>query len=125
MTTATEDTSRKLLIQNATVISMDPEVGDYRRASILVSGGKIDAVGPAIEAGDAQIVDATGMIAVPGFVDAHRHVWQGALTMVAADAGLDSYFGHILGKLAPCYSPEDVQIGNLNGALQALDAGVT
>jgi cytosine/adenosine deaminase-related metal-dependent hydrolase len=123
--TATQDISRKLLIENATVISMDPSVGDHRRASILISGDKIAAVGPNVEAGDAQIVDASGMIAVPGFVDAHRHVWQGALTMVAADAGLNSYFGDILGTLAPCYSADDVQIGNLTGALQAMDAGVT
>jgi cytosine/adenosine deaminase-related metal-dependent hydrolase len=123
--TATQDMSRRLLIENATVISMDPSVGDHRRASILISDGKIDAVGPDIAADDAHVVDAAGMIAVPGFVDAHRHVWQGALTMVAADAGLDTYFGHILGRLAPCYSADDVQIGNLTGALQAIDAGVT
>ena len=125
MTTTAAKSARKLLIKNATVISMDSAVGDYRRASIVIAADKIDAVGPGIEVADADIVDASGMIAVPGFVDAHRHVWQGALTMVAADAGLDAYFGHILGKLAPCYTPEDVLIGNLVGAVQALDAGVT
>jgi cytosine/adenosine deaminase-related metal-dependent hydrolase len=125
MKTLTPANNRRLLIKDATVISLDPAVGDYRQASILIQGDTIAAVGRDIAATDAEVLDASGMIALPGFVDAHRHVWQGALTMVAADAGLNSYFGDILAKVAPCYSSEDVRIGNLVGALQALDAGVT
>ncbi|MFY9351101.1 amidohydrolase family protein [Sphingobium sp.] len=115
----------RTLIKDAIVISMDPAVGDFRRASILVDGDRIAAVGPDIAAADAEVIDGTGMIALPGLIDAHRHVWQGALTMVAADADLHSYFGSILSKIAPVYTEEDVRIGNLTGALQAIDAGVT
>jgi 5-methylthioadenosine/S-adenosylhomocysteine deaminase len=115
----------RLLIKDAVVISMDPHIGDLMRASILIEDDKIVTVGSDVAAHHATVVEAAGMIALPGMVDAHRHVWQGALTMVAADAGLDSYFGEILAKIAPCYRPDDVFIGNCVGALQALNAGVT
>ncbi len=116
---------RRTLIHDAIIVSMDPDVGDFRRGSILVEGDRIIAVGGSIEAADAEMIDGSGLIALPGLIDAHRHVWQGALTMVAADADLHSYFGNILSRLAPVYSEEDVRIGNLAGALQAIDAGVT
>jgi cytosine/adenosine deaminase-related metal-dependent hydrolase len=28
---------------------------------------------------DAEIIDASAMIVMPGFVDGHRHLWEGAL----------------------------------------------
>lgn len=115
----------RILIRNAIIVSMDPAVGNLKRGSILVEGDRIAAIGHDLTADDARIIDAEGLIALPGFVDAHRHVWQGALSMIAPDAVLGNYFTDILGKLAPVYTAEDAAIGTLCGALQAIDAGVT
>lgn len=119
----------RLLIRNATVISMDDEIGILEQASILIEGETIAAIGSGfdreIDHANAEIIDADGMIALPGFVDAHRHIWQSPLTMVAADADLNSYFAEVPGKLAPVYSAEDLRVANHIGALQALNAGIT
>ena len=42
-----------LLVRNGHVLTMDPEVGDLPRADVLVRDGRIVAVGPDLDAGDA------------------------------------------------------------------------
>jgi cytosine/adenosine deaminase-related metal-dependent hydrolase len=116
--------SDKLLIRGGTVLSMDPTVGDLPRADILVDGDTIAAVQPDISA-DAQTIDATGFIAIPGFVDTHRHTWEAAIRGSAPDATLDDYFVEILDTFAPLYRAEDVYASNVAGALECLNAGIT
>ena len=47
-----------------------------RVADILIEDGKIARIGQDIEAADAQVVDASGQIALPGLVDIHTHLRQ-------------------------------------------------
>ena len=47
-----------------------------RVADILIEGGKIARIGQGLEAADAQVVDASGQIALPGLVDIHTHLRQ-------------------------------------------------
>lgn len=72
-----------------------------------------------------EVIDARELIVLPGFVDAHRHVWQAVLRSAAVDESLDSYLGRILGDLSGRFTPADVYTGNLLGALECLDTGVT
>jgi len=68
------------------------------------------------------------MIVMPGFVDTHRHIWEGLLRNVGADTpleGRDGYIRFVLGKFAPSFRPQDAYVGNLVSALGALDAGIT
>jgi 5-methylthioadenosine/S-adenosylhomocysteine deaminase len=116
------------LIKGGTIISMDPEVGDLVRGDILVEGDKILQIAPSIPVEDADIIDADGMIVIPGFVDTHRHIWEGLLRNIGTDVPLEgrtSYISFVLHKLAPAFRPEDAYIGNLLSALGAIDAGVT
>ena len=62
-----------------------------RTADVLVEKGKIVAVAPQIQAGGAQVQDCAGMIVMPGFVDTHRHMWQGLLRNSGADDLLLDY----------------------------------
>ncbi|OLE28809.1 MAG: amidohydrolase [Actinobacteria bacterium 13_1_20CM_3_71_11] len=116
--------SDKLLIRGGTVLSMDGAIGDLPRADVLVDGDTIAAVQPDISA-DAQTIDATGFIVLPGFVDTHRHTWEAAIRGCAPDATLDDYFVEILDTFAPLYRAEDVYASNLAGALECLNAGIT
>ena len=62
----------RILIRTATIVSVDPNVGDLQRGNILVDGGKIAAISGSIAAEDAEIIDASNQIANPGFIDTHR-----------------------------------------------------
>jgi cytosine/adenosine deaminase-related metal-dependent hydrolase len=115
----------KTLLRGGMVVSMDPAVGDLPRGDVLIEDGRIAAVAPEIDAAGAEVVDATGKIVLPGFVDTHRHTWQTAFRGVGADWTFDQYRVAMHGVLKPHYRPEDVYLGNLLGRLEALSSGVT
>ncbi len=43
--------------------------------SVLVRGERIAAAGPAIDAGDAEVVDLKGLTVLPGLMDLHAHLF--------------------------------------------------
>jgi 5-methylthioadenosine/S-adenosylhomocysteine deaminase len=115
----------RMLFRGGHVISMDPDVGDLHGGDVLVEGERIAGVGVGLDAGDAEIVDASGCIVIPGFIDSHRHTWETVIRGIAPDVSLAGYFDVVLDQLAPAYRPEDVYAGNYLGSLEAIDAGVT
>jgi 5-methylthioadenosine/S-adenosylhomocysteine deaminase len=120
--------SGKTLIRGGTVLSMDPALGDLPSGDVLIEGEKILAVGPDLSNGEVEVIDAEGMIVMPGFVDSHRHIWEGLLRNIGTDVPLEgrtSYISFVLHKLAPAFRPEDAYVGNLVSALGAIDAGIT
>jgi cytosine/adenosine deaminase-related metal-dependent hydrolase len=113
----------RVLLKGGCVLSLDPAVGDFAVADVLIDGSRIAAVGPNLTA-PASIVDASNMIVMPGFVDTHRHMWQGALRNSLPNGLLADYSREILG-VRSLMRPEDVRIGDLVTALGAINAGVT
>jgi 5-methylthioadenosine/S-adenosylhomocysteine deaminase len=114
----------RTLLKGGVVLSFDRGVGDFDRADVLIEGSKIEAVRPNIEA-QATVIDATDRIVLPGFIDSHHHLYQSALRNVLANGLLADYFRDISGAATNHYRPEDAYIGNLIGAIRALDAGIT
>jgi cytosine/adenosine deaminase-related metal-dependent hydrolase len=127
---------RRYVIRGGSVMSMDPKVGDFVQADVLVEGKKILAVRPNIHASDAGEIDARGKIVMPGFIDTHHHQFETALRSFLANGILindgsgspsanPTYYEYILLTFAPKYRPEDVYISELFGGLAQLDDGVT
>jgi len=114
----------KTLIRGGTVITMDPQLGDLPQGDILIEDGKIAGIEQHIDA-DAEVVEASGRIAIPGFVDSHRHTWEAAIRGCAPNATLDDYFVEVLDTFAPAYRAADVYASNLAGSLECLNAGIT
>jgi cytosine/adenosine deaminase-related metal-dependent hydrolase len=114
-----------VLIRGAFVISMDRDVGDLLPGDILVEDDTIAAIASGLDVEDAEVVDATDAIAIPGFIDTHRHTWETAIRGVAPDVTLAEYFAIILDAFAPAYRPRDVAVSNYLGALEAVNAGIT
>lgn len=122
---ARDDNNQSWLIRGASVITMDPALGELSTADILVRDGLIVDVAAVIDCDDVPVIDARDFIAIPGFVDTHRHLWEGVIRNSLPDATLADYFHVVNGVLGPIYEPEDVYAGTLLSALGALDAGVT
>lgn len=116
---------RKLVIRNGFVLSLDPQVGDRMNADVLVSDGRIGDIGSNLEVAGAEEIDATGMIVMPGLVDAHLHTWQTGIRGIAGDWTLFEYGRKMHAGLATNFGPEDIHIANLVGAINQIDAGVT
>lgn len=76
----------KRLVKNGTVVSGEKEW----KADLLVEDGKIAAVGEKLDEADAEIIDASGCLVFPGFIDAHTHLDMECAAGVTAD---DFYTG--------------------------------
>jgi 5-methylthioadenosine/S-adenosylhomocysteine deaminase len=114
----------RILLRGGHVVSIDPQVGDIPGGDVLIEGATIAEVGRDISA-DAEVIDCSGNIVIPGFVDTHRHTWETAIRSCAPNATLDDYFVEVLDSFAPLYRPEDVYASNLAGSLECINAGIT
>ncbi len=112
-------------IRDACVISVDPEIGTQARADILIEDDTIAAIGPDLAVDDAKTIDASGMIAMPGLVCCHRHMWMTLLRGFVSDGTWSSYLVETFWGRRPHFQPEDSHIAAYAGALEAIDAGVT
>jgi 5-methylthioadenosine/S-adenosylhomocysteine deaminase len=117
---------RQILVKGGTVLSLDANVGDFDAADVLIDGQTIAAVGKNLTArADAQIIDASHAIVMPGFVDTHRHLWEGSLRNILPNGLLSDYTRDITGAARAVFRPEDAYAGDLVSALGAINAGVT
>ncbi len=136
---------RRYLIRGGSVMSMDPAVPDLVRGDVLVDGKKILAIGPNLNSGNVDVIDARGRIVMPGFIDTHHHqAWTAIRSSIPDSILIDdgtgtpgaqqNYYLNVLGagQVAPStagfarhYRPQDVYTSELVGGLSQLDNGVT
>lgn len=111
--------------RNAHLLTQDPVFGELT-GDLLVIDDRIVDIGVAIEVPEnAESIDATGLVIVPGFIDTHRHMWETTLRGAAAWEDWIGYARIIRSEFGGLVTPEDVYAGDLLGALGALEAGIT
>jgi 5-methylthioadenosine/S-adenosylhomocysteine deaminase len=79
------------LIKNGAVITVDRNIGTLAKGDVLVRNGVIEAVGQNLSADDAEVIDASRMIVMPGMVDTHYHMWSSLGRNFLSDNGFE-YF---------------------------------
>ena len=117
------------MLRGATLLSMDPHVGDLEVGDILIRGSQIVAIDRDLSSmvSDAVLtLDAYGYVITPGMHDAHRHCWYGQCRRTLPDVSdVREYFSLFYNTLTPAFTPEDIYVGTLVSALSAIDSGVT
>ncbi|PYR83944.1 MAG: hypothetical protein DMG18_11125 [Acidobacteria bacterium] len=141
---------RRILLRGGVVLTLDARLGDFEKADILIDGKTIAEIAPNISTSDAEIVDCSGTIVMPGFVTTHHHMYetlqrsmipdgllQGAWPQESynsvvqniwtagriADPQNQSSFVWDLGR-SP-YDPEDCYISELVACLSEISEGIT
>ena len=118
--------STTMLITGGHVVTGDEAHGDLPHGDVLVEDGVITAVGANLNVTGADtVLDAAGRLVLPGLVDTHRHVWQGAIGAYTPQITGFGYGPAVLSGIALDHAPDDIYAGTLWGALQAIDAGIT
>jgi 5-methylthioadenosine/S-adenosylhomocysteine deaminase len=141
---------RRILLRNGVVLSLDSKVGDFEKADVLIDGTKISAVGPNLAAGNAEVIDCTGAIVMPGFITTHHHQYETLQRSVIPDGLLagawpQETYGSVvqniwtagrvtdpadpnkviwdLGRVP--YDPEDLYISEVVTCLSQISEGIT
>jgi len=117
--------NERTLLTGGTVITSRTAGEVLCATDILMENGTIAAIGPDLSGDGAEVVDLTGRVVLPGFVDTHRHTWQSVVRNMASDWSLTEYLAGLHTGLSKYYRPEDTYAGNYLGVLEALDAGIT
>ncbi|RYX98931.1 MAG: hypothetical protein EON84_02510, partial [Bradyrhizobiaceae bacterium] len=115
---------KRIVIKGAQVVTMDDALGDIATADIRIDDGVISAVAENIDGEDAEVIDASDMIALPGFIDAHNCLWQTVLRGVVPDLWQNTYYPQVLGRRSR-YRPEDNFNAAYIGGFEMLSYGVT
>ena len=82
---------RGKLIKGAAIVSMDAAIGDLPKGDVLIEQDRIVAVAPSIAADDADTIDASRTLLLPGLINGHLHTWQTGLRGLAADWTVAEY----------------------------------
>ena len=114
------------LLKDGTVLlhDIDDHVNAVR-TELLIEGNRIARIGVELSPNSStEVIDCSGKLICPGFVDTHRHLWQTQLKGRHADELLLRYIptGNLAGSL---FDSKDIFWGELGGALESIDAGTT
>ncbi len=141
---------RRILLRGGVVLTLDPKVGDFENADVLIDGMRIADVRPGIAAGDAEVIDCAGTIVMPGFITTHHHQYETLQRSIIADGVLagawpqETYSSVVqsiwtAGRIADPrnpgrfiwdlgrvpYDPEDCYIAELIACLSEITQGIT
>lgn len=116
---------QRILIRRGIIVTMAEDNRDFAPGDVLIDGDRIVAIDHQIDTTDAFVIDAEGMIVVPGMIDTHRHTWQSTMHTLGPDWLLSDYFGFMRGVIGRVYRPEDLYVATLLGALEGIDSGTT
>ena len=109
----------RILLKGGCVLTL-ARSPNLRQGDVLIEGDVVSEVGTGLRARDAEPVDATDTIVMPGFVDTHRHAWRSLSRNVGAWPP-----GSGTREAGDEFRPEDVYAATLIGLLGAIEAGIT
>jgi 5-methylthioadenosine/S-adenosylhomocysteine deaminase len=120
-----------LAITGGLVVTMDDSrggLGIVEDGTVGIRDGEIVAVGSGSEADVStadRVVDASGRVVLPGFVNAHTHTTHTLVRGGAQDVPEIEWMNAALGPIARAMTPEDEVVGSRLGVCEALLSGVT
>jgi 5-methylthioadenosine/S-adenosylhomocysteine deaminase len=116
-----------LLIDNTTIVTMNPHRDILPNAGLAVAGERIVEVGPAAPVRqrypNAKVIDGQGKVVLPGLINCHTHLsmsLQKGVTMAVRDG-----LYRVMWPVEKSLTPEDCYVGALAGAAEALKSGTT
>lgn len=114
---------KRALIKGGTVLTLSNKLANFDEADVLVAEGVIEEVGPGLRARDADVIEASEAIVMPGFVDTHRHLWRS----LSRNSGQPARAGSspTAPSYGPHHEPDDVYAATLIGLLGAAEAGIS
>lgn len=115
----------RIVLRGARVITMAPDRPDFETVDVVIEDDVIAEICHDAPVRNGHAVDLPGRIVVPGLVNAHLHTWQTGLRSVGADWPLLDYLVRIRVQGAKQFTPSDIRVATLAGALNQIRCGTT
>ena len=118
-----------LLIRNGTVVTMDPERRIVANGAVCVRGSRIEAIGKSVDLDkaypDVEMIDATGMLVIPGLIDGHNHPAHYLNKGLLDDMAVKQRWSTRLYPLEESMSDEEAYWGSLASFAEMIMSGTT
>ena len=117
-------TDNTILIKNALILN--PNNFEEKRQSVLIKDDLISEIADEIDESNAdKIIDASGKILLPGFVNTHTHLSMTLFRGLADDLSLDSWLNDHIWPMEANLNGDYCYIGALLGAVELIKSGTT
>lgn len=109
--------SGKYLLKGGCVLTLGARTANLSEGDVLIEDGRISAIGSGLRARNAEQIDASYRIVMPGFVDGHRHSWKTLFRHLDSLADQKRFLSEL--------SADDIYAASLVGLKGALAAGIS
>lgn len=118
-----------VLLMGGIVVTMNEKYDVYLKGGVALSGDSIVAIGPAEEIGatytSVDTVDCSGLVIMPGLINAHTHIPMSLLRGLNDDLRLDVWLGYLMPLEREFVTPEFVRLGTRIACAEMIRSGVT
>ncbi len=124
----TEPKNIDLAITGAHILTIDPEMTEFKIGSVYIKGNRIEWIGPADQQPEncliRETIDATGKILMPTFFNSHSHASMSIFRGLGNDHSLDTWLNEFIWPAEKkLINPAAVYMGTLLSVIEMLRSG--
>lgn len=114
-----------IIIKNAYVLTMDPDLGDIENGVVVIENGLIKEVGRSTGSTADKVIDAGGCVVMPGLINTHCHAGMTLFRGYADDMHLKEWLEDRIWPAEAKLTEDDIYIGSLLACLEMIRSGTT
>lgn len=112
-----------IIIKNAYILTMDPELGDIENGVLVIEDGMIKEVGTSTGCTAEKIIDAKGLVLMPGLVNTHCHAGMTIFRGYADDVQLRDWLENHIWPAEAKLTDDDIYAGTRLACLEMIRSG--
>ena len=121
--------SRRFVIKGGYVVTMNSSREVFPGGYVATAGQRIEAVGPLAEwegrPTEGEVIDARGMIVIPGLINAHQHFYYHLFKGLANGLLIEDWFPALVFPVLPHLTDEDMELTSYLAGIEMLRTGTT
>jgi 5-methylthioadenosine/S-adenosylhomocysteine deaminase len=114
-----------IIIKNAYVLTMDPDLGDFKSGTVVIEDGRITEIGKETNKSAETVIDAKYSVVMPGLVNTHTHAAMTLFRGYADDLQLTEWLQEHIWPAEAKLTAEDTYKGSLLACLEMIKSGTT
>ena len=117
----------RTVIRGCGIVTMNPARELIATGDIYIENGRLVHVGPPLPSvpDGAEVIDGRGLVAIPGFISTHHHLFQSLLRGFAPDHDLFGWVPTCIIPSSPHFRPEDLYLAARLSLAECIESGVT